>query len=188
MTFYDWAMELLSFWKRIQINFWIFSSDYLLNGWWIWFLKYVFSSIQFSLSVVSDSLPLHELRHTRPPCPSPSPGVYPNSCPLSQYCHPSISSSVATFFSCPQCFPASGSFQMSQLKKLIQDITLIIKKLGPNIHKTYCVKKSITYYCQTRKIQDKKSSLKRNPIFTKITTWRNGAEWIFIEWIPQFLF
>ena len=115
MTFYDWAMELLSFWKRIQINFWIFSSDYLLNGWWIWFLKYVFSSIQFSLSVVSDSLPLHELRHTRPPCPSPAPGVYPNSCPLSRWCHPTISSSVIPFSSRLQSFPASGSFQMNHL-------------------------------------------------------------------------
>ena len=54
-------------------------------------------------------------QHTRPPCPSPTPGVYPNSCPLSQWCHPTISSSVIPFSSCPQSFPASGSFQMSQL-------------------------------------------------------------------------
>ena len=53
--------------------------------------------------------------HARPPCPSPAPGVYPNSCPLSQWCHPAISSSVVAFSSCPQSFPASGSFQMSQL-------------------------------------------------------------------------
>ena len=56
-----------------------------------------------------------ELQHTRPPCPSPTTGVYPNPCPLSQWCHPTISSSVVFFSSCPQYFPASGSFQMSQL-------------------------------------------------------------------------
>ena len=72
-------------------------------------------SIQFSCSVVSDSLWLHGLQHTRPPCPSPTPRVYPNSCPLSQWCHPTISSSFVPFSSCPQSFPASGSFQMSQL-------------------------------------------------------------------------
>ena len=64
---------------------------------------------------MSDSLRPHELQHTRPPCPSQTPGVYPNSCPLSQWCHPTISSSVIPFSSCPQSFPASGSFQMSQL-------------------------------------------------------------------------
>ena len=67
---------------------------------------------QFS-SVVSDSMQLYESQHTRPPCPSPTLGVYPNSCPLSQWCHPTISSSVIPF-SCPQSFPESGSFQMSQ--------------------------------------------------------------------------
>ena len=64
---------------------------------------------------MSDSLWPHELQHARPPCPSPTPGVYPNSCPLSRWCHPAISSSVAPFSSCPQSFPASGSFPMSQL-------------------------------------------------------------------------
>ena len=64
-------------------------------------------------SVLSDSLWLHEPQHTRPPCASPTPGIYPNSCPLSQWCHPSISSSVVPFSSCLQFFPASGSFQMS---------------------------------------------------------------------------
>ena len=72
-------------------------------------------SVQFSRSVVSDSLQPHEPQHTRPPCPSPPAGVYPNSCPLSQWCHPTISSSVIPFSSCPQSFPASGSFQMNQL-------------------------------------------------------------------------
>ena len=72
-------------------------------------------SVQFSCSVVSDSLCSHEPQHARPPHPSPTPGVYPNSCPLSWWCHPTISSSVVPFSSCPQSFPASGSFQMSQL-------------------------------------------------------------------------
>ena len=73
------------------------------------------SSVQFSCSVVSDSLWPLEPQHTRPPCPSPTPGVHPNLCPLSRWCHPAISSSVVPFSSCPQSFPASGSFQMSQL-------------------------------------------------------------------------
>ena len=72
-------------------------------------------SAQFSRSVVSDSLWPHESQHSRPPCPSPTPGVYRNSCPLSQWCHPAISSSVAPFSSCSQSLPASGSFPMSQL-------------------------------------------------------------------------
>ena len=74
-----------------------------------------FSSVQFSCSVMSDSLWPHELQHARPLCPSPTPEVYSNLCPLSQWCHPTISSFVIPFSSCPQSFPASGSFQMSQL-------------------------------------------------------------------------
>ena len=72
-------------------------------------------SIQFSHSVVSDSLPPHELQHTRPPCPSPTPGDYSDSCPSSRWCHPAISSSVVSFSSCPQSLPASESFPVSQL-------------------------------------------------------------------------
>ena len=72
-------------------------------------------SVQFSCSVVSNSLVPNELQHAMPPCPSPTPGAYSNSCPLSQWCHPNISSSVIPFSSCPQSFPASGSFPMSQL-------------------------------------------------------------------------
>ena len=75
----------------------------------------VFSSVQFSHSVVSNSLWPYELQHASPPCPSPTPGVHTNSCPLSRWCHPSISSSVVPFSSCPQYFQASGSFPMSQL-------------------------------------------------------------------------
>ena len=64
---------------------------------------------------MSDSLWPHEPQHARPPCPSPTPRVHPNPCPLSQWCHPTIASSVIPFSSCPQSFPASGSFPMSQL-------------------------------------------------------------------------
>ena len=74
-----------------------------------------FSSVQFSRSVVSDSLRPHELQHARPPCPSSTPGVHSNSCSSSWWCHPAISSSVIPFSSCPQSLPASGSFPMSQL-------------------------------------------------------------------------
>ena len=72
-------------------------------------------SVQFNHSVVSDSLPPHGLQHARPPCPSPIPGVYPNSCPSSRWCHPTISSSVIPFSSCLQSFPASRSFPKSWL-------------------------------------------------------------------------
>ena len=80
------------------------------NSW-----KVQFSSVQFSSSILSDSLWPHGLQHARPPCPTPTPGVYPNSCPLSRWCHPTISSSVVPFFSHLQSLPASGSFQTSQL-------------------------------------------------------------------------
>ena len=82
------------------------------------FWKYfnsAFISVQFSRSVMPDSLQPHEPQHARPPCQSPAPSVHPNPCPLSWWCHPTILSSVVPFSSCPQSFPASGSFQMSQL-------------------------------------------------------------------------
>ena len=75
----------------------------------------LFSSVQFHRSVMSDSLWPHEPQHARLPCPSPTPGVYSNSCPSSWWCHPDISFSVVPFSSCPQSLPASGSFPMSQL-------------------------------------------------------------------------
>ena len=78
-------------------------------------LRTDFSSVQFSCSVLSDSLRPHELQHARPPCPSPTPGVHPNSRASSRWCHPAISSSVVPFSSCPQSLLASGSFPMSQL-------------------------------------------------------------------------
>ena len=71
-------------------------------------------SVQFSLSVISDSLRPHGLQHARPPCPSPAPGVYSNSCPLRQRCHSTISSSIVPFSSHLQSFPGSGSFPMRQ--------------------------------------------------------------------------
>ena len=74
-----------------------------------------FSSVQFSHSVMFDSLQPHESQHARPPCPSPTPGVHSNSRPSSWWCHPAISSSVVPFSSCPQSLPASESFPMSQL-------------------------------------------------------------------------
>ena len=74
-----------------------------------------YSSVQFSGSVMSDSLKPHELQHARPPCPSTASGVHPNSLPSSQWCHPDISSSVIPFSSCPKSLPASESFPVSQL-------------------------------------------------------------------------
>ena len=84
---------------------------------WTFFFKNIDSSslVQFSHSVVSDSLWPHELQHARPPCPSPTPGVHSDSRPSSQWCHPAISSSVVPFSSCPQSLPASESFPMNQL-------------------------------------------------------------------------
>ena len=76
---------------------------------------YISLSVQFSCSVVSNSLRPHELQHSRPPCPLPTPGVHSNSCPLSEWCHPAIPSSVVPFSSCPQSLPASESFPMNQI-------------------------------------------------------------------------
>ena len=75
----------------------------------------ILTSVQFSRSVVSHSLQLHESQHARPPCPSPAPGVHSNSCASSWWCHPAVSSTVVPFSSFPQSLPASGSFPMSQL-------------------------------------------------------------------------
>ena len=91
-----------------------------LEGYSLWGHKSVrydleTQSVQFSHSVVSDSLQPHESQHARPPCPSPTPGVHSDSRPLSWWCHPAISSSVVPFSSCPQSLPASDSFPMSQL-------------------------------------------------------------------------
>ena len=78
-------------------------------------ISMIISSVQFSCSVVSNFLQPHGLQHSRLPCPSPIPRAFSNSCPLSQWCHPTISSPVIPFSTCPQSFPTSGSFPMSQL-------------------------------------------------------------------------
>ena len=77
---------------------------------WGLFIFLIFFNVQFSRSVVSDSLWPHGLQQARPPCPSPTPGVHPNSCPLSRWCHPTISSFVIPFSSCPQSFPSISVF------------------------------------------------------------------------------
>ena len=81
----------------------------------VWNKRLRYYMYQFSCSVMSNSLKPHESQQARPPCPSPAPEVYPNSCPSSWWCHPAISSSVVPFSSCPQSLPASGSFPVSQL-------------------------------------------------------------------------
>ena len=90
------------------------SQDLLLNE-KVTFIYILFSSVQFSRSVMSDCLWPHESQHARPPCPSPTPGVHRDSCPSNQWCHPAISSSVIPFSSCPQSLPASEFFPMNQL-------------------------------------------------------------------------
>ena len=96
--------------------------DLCINIFFLWHFQFLLctdkrsiSSVQFSCSDVSDSLRPHESQHTRPPCPSPTPGIHPNSYPASQWCHPAISSSIVLFSSCPESLPKSGSFPMSQL-------------------------------------------------------------------------
>ena len=92
-------------------QYWI-KIEYILCSWrWRSFI----STVQFSCSVLSDYMQPHGLQHDRLLCPSPTPGTYSHSCPLSWWCHPTISSSVVPFSSCPQSFPASGSVQMSQV-------------------------------------------------------------------------
>ena len=90
-------------------------STCVCSSWSVSRLWFGFSSVQSSRSVTSDSLRLHESKHTRPPCPSPTPRVHSNSCPSSRWCHPAISSSGVPFSPCPQSHPASGSFPMIQL-------------------------------------------------------------------------
>ena len=91
-------------------------SPHIVKTFFLWCELYdLLSSVQFSRSVVSNSLRPHESQHARPPCPSPTPGVHPDSRPLSWWCHPAISSSVIHFSSCPQSLPASESFPMRQL-------------------------------------------------------------------------
>ena len=106
-----WNLSILKHWQPIQdleLGFWVLLCRSYATEVWA-------HSVQFCRSVVSNSLQPHELQHARSPCPSPTPGVHPNPCPLSQWCHPAISSSVIPFSSFPQSLPASESFPMSQL-------------------------------------------------------------------------
>ena len=104
-------------WLRIPVQCWVEEVRANIFVLFPVFGKSIVShhSVQFSCSVMFNSLWPDELQHAGPLCPSPTPGAYPNSCPLTQWCHPAISSSVIPFSSCPQSIPASGSFQMSQL-------------------------------------------------------------------------
>ena len=106
-----WLLNIISFWRLPHSSQMVFPPDFWTS--FSWFLQ--FNSVQFSRSVVSDSLRPHESQHARPPCPSPTPGIHPDPCPSSQWCHPVISSSVVPFSSCPQSLPALESFPMSQL-------------------------------------------------------------------------
>ena len=100
---------------KFTLEFNIQPNNQLLYSWNLQNIVKQFSSVQFSRSVVSDSLRPHESQHARPPCPSTTPGVHSDSCPSSPWCHPAISSSVIPFSSCPQSLPAAESFPMSQL-------------------------------------------------------------------------
>ena len=91
------------------------SADEWIRKLWYIIQNGIVSSLQLGCEVMSDSLQSHEQQHDRPPCLSPTPGVYPSPCPLSWWCHPTISSSFVPFSSCPQSFPTLGPFQMSQL-------------------------------------------------------------------------
>ena len=110
---------------------------------------------QFSSSVMSDSLRPHGLQHARPPCPSPTPRVHSDSCPLSQWCHPTISFSVGPFFSCPQSFPASGSFPMSQLfASGVQSIGVSASVLPMNIQDCFPLGWLVGSPCSPRNSQE----------------------------------
>ena len=121
VSFWMWPMEEIkskSYQRFVNLNTLLNVAEYWKKTKHKTYFKFAssvqFSSIQFSCSVVSDSLRPHELQHSRPPCPSPTPGVHSKSCPLSRWCHPTISSSVIPFSFHLQSFPASGFFQMSQ--------------------------------------------------------------------------
>ena len=108
----NWFMDVTGDESKVQCS----KEQYCKGTWNVRFMDQgKFTSVQFSLSVVSDSLQPQESQHARPPCPSPTPRVHSNSCPLSRWCHLAISSSVVPFSSYPQSLPASESFPMSQL-------------------------------------------------------------------------
>ena len=120
---YSLPSELPGSWG-IWFNFCFFKKDYsssvlssMATTSHMWLFR--FNSVQFSHSVMSDYLRPHESQNARPPCPSPTPGVYSNSCPLSRWCHPAISSSVVPFSSCPESLPASGYFPNFKFTPLV---------------------------------------------------------------------
>ena len=117
IIWHNMGVSIFNFW-RIFILFFITAAKFTFPPAMCKFYKfstYFAFSVQSTRSVVSDSLRPHESQHARPPCPSPTPGVYSNSCPSSRWCQPAISSSVVPFSSFPQSLPASGSFTVSQL-------------------------------------------------------------------------
>ena len=123
LSVFSMIQMMLAIWSLVPLAFlnpaWTSGTSQFMYCWnltWrILSITLLTCLVQFSRSVVSDSLRPHESRHVRPPCASPTLGVYPNSCPLSRWCHPATSSSVIPFSSCPQSLSASGSFPMSQL-------------------------------------------------------------------------
>ena len=137
---------------------------------------------QFSCSVVSDSLQPREPQHARPPCPLPAARVYPNSCPLSWWCQPTISSSVVPFSSCPQSFPESGSFQMSQLfasggqsMYQILDSAIFIYVISFNHHNNPSIANIIVTILQRRKPRFREEWLVQDDV-TSDRDNRNGSD------------
>ena len=131
--------------------------------------KAIVCSAQFSRSVMSDSLWPHGLQHARPACPSPTPGIYSNSCPLSQWCHPTISSSVIPFFSCLQSYPASESFPMSQFfnqTAKVLDLQLQHQSF-PWIFRTDFLYDGLVWSCSPRDSQESSPT----PQFKSINFW-----------------
>ena len=122
-------MSLSKLWEMLKYRgAWRAAAHGVTNSWTAWMTEqqfiHQFSSVQSSHSVMSNSLRPHGLQHARPPCPSPTPRVYPNSCPLSQWCHPTISSSVIPFSSCLQYFQHQGLFKwvssLYQMAKVLE--------------------------------------------------------------------
>ena len=116
-----WASMHMFLYVYVNYIYWyIYTHMYTCTS--VWYINFIYINqfgaflvVQFTHSVIPDSLLPHEPQHARPPCPSPTPRVHPNPCPSSRWCHPTIPSSVVPFSSCPPSFPASGSSQLSQL-------------------------------------------------------------------------
>ena len=111
---YGWESSYNLYWNQISFYLWNYKTHYLLPEYSKNAQLIKQASVQFSHSVVSDYLQSHQPQHGRLPCPSPTPRAFSNSCASRRWCHPTISSSVVPFSSCPQSFPASGSFPVSQ--------------------------------------------------------------------------